>query len=136
VLNYNHNKDRTFIESISRPEKVEVMVNEFCRPRCLYRQAHYAHNSKDQLDGVIRPFEPARFCGASMTPPHSAHASDHPVVLTNAQVRELSDTYGIEHFKIVGRGVAFETVLEAYAYYLLKPEHRDSLKRLAHLALR
>jgi collagenase-like PrtC family protease len=131
VLNYNRNKDRAFIEGIEDREKIEVMVNEFCRPGCPWRTEHYLHNSKDQLDGTIRPF---RACDAGEGG-FFLHAPDHPVILTTEQVRALSDTYGIQHFKIVGRGVAFETVLESYAYYLLKPEYRDSLKRLARLAL-
>ena len=45
-------------------------------------------------------------------------------------MREAHDRFGIESFKIVGRGVAFQTVLEAYAYYLVRPEHREDVKRM------
>lgn len=32
--------------------------------------------------------------------------------------------------KSSGRGVAFQTVLEAYAYYLVRPEYREDVKRM------
>ena len=31
---------------------------------------------------------------------------------------------------VVGRGVAFQTVLEAYAYYLVRPKYREDVKRM------
>jgi collagenase-like PrtC family protease len=132
VLDYNRNRDHAFIEGIRHRERIEVMVNEFCRPACPHRTAHYRHNSRDQLDGMIRPF---RNCDAG-TGGFFAHAPDHPVILTDTQVRALSDRYGISHFKIVGRGVPFETVLESYVYYLLKPRYRDAVNKLARLTLK
>jgi collagenase-like PrtC family protease len=130
VLDYNRNKDRAFIEAIEDRDRIEVMANEFCRPGCPYRTEHYLHNSKDQLDGAIRPFRacdagPGRFF---------EHSADHPVILTNSEVRRLHTEHGISSFKIVGRGIPFETVLESYAYYLLKPEYRANIKALARIA--
>ena len=58
------------------------------------------------------------------------HEPGHPVIFTDREVRDLHDEYGIGYFKIVGRGVAFQTVLEAYAYYLVRPEYREDVKRL------
>ncbi len=42
----------------------------------------------------------------------------------------MHDIYHIENFKIVVRGVSFPTVLEAYAYYLVRSECREYVKRL------
>lgn len=58
------------------------------------------------------------------------HEPGHPVIFTDQEVRDLHDEYGIGYFKIVGRGVAFQTVLEAYAYYLVRPEYREDVKRM------
>ncbi|MDR1184300.1 MAG: hypothetical protein LBK67_05840, partial [Coriobacteriales bacterium] len=44
VLDYNRNKDREFISRIEDKDRIEVMVNEFCRPGCPYRTKHYLHN--------------------------------------------------------------------------------------------
>ena len=52
------------------------------------------------------------------------------MIFTDREVRDLHDEYGIGYFQIVGRGVAFQTVLEAYAYYLVRPEYREDVKRM------
>jgi collagenase-like PrtC family protease len=132
VLDYNRNKDRDFIDRIEDKDRIEVMVNEFCSPGCPHRAAHYLHNSKDQLNGVIRPF---RNCTIESSE-FFLHPSNHPVILTDDQVLALHNECGINNFKIVGRGIPFETVLESYAYYLLKPEYRTFVKSLVRLALR
>lgn len=125
VLNYNRNKDRAFIDAIEDKDKVEVMANEFCAYRCPHRQEHYLHNSEDQKSGRMRPFE----CVASKAD-FFDHKPGHPVIFTDDEVRMLHEETGIGYFKIVGRGVAFQTVLEAYAYYLIRPQYRDEVKRM------
>lgn len=125
VLNYNRHKDPAFLLSIEKPQKVEVMVNEFCQHGCPHRQEHYEHNSRDQLAGVMRPFE----CIAKHAD-FFDHDPGHPVIFTDKEVGDLSEIYGIECYKIVGRGVAFQTVLESYVYYLVKPNYRKDVKRL------
>ena len=125
VLDYNRHKDPTFLAAIEDPAKVEVMVIEFCVAGCPHRAEHYRHNSEDQLSGQMRPFP----CRANR-PEFFDHAPGHPVIFTDEEVRALHDSRGIEAFKIVGRGIAFQTVLEAYAYYLVRPEYREYVKRL------
>ena len=125
VLDYNRHKDPTFLEAIEDPGKVEVMVNEFCVQGCPHRREHYLRNSEDQMGGSMRPFE----CVAKRAD-FFDHEPGHPVIFTDDEVRRLHERYGIGYFKIVGRGVAFQTVLEAYAYYLMRPAYRDETKRL------
>ena len=125
VLDYNRHKDPAFLGAIEDPAKTEIMVNEFCAFRCPHRQEHYLHNSEDQRSGTMRPFE----CVAKRAD-FFDHAPGHPVIFTDQEVRDIHDAYGIGCFKIVGRGVAFQTVLEAYVYYLVRPEYRADVKRL------
>lgn len=124
VLNYNKNKDRSFIGGVAAPERLEVMVNEFCVAGCPHRAAHYRHNSEDQKDGAMHPFE----CAANKAD-FFAHEPSHPVIFTDDEVRALHDECGVQYFKIVGRGVPFATVLEAYVYYLVRPEYREDVRR-------
>ncbi len=131
VLDYNHNKDRVFIDAIVDKRKTEVMVNEFCAYRCPHRQEHYLHNSEDQRGGSMRPFE----CVAANADFFN-HQPGHPVIFTDDEVRLLHEETGIDSFKIVGRGVAFLTVLEAYVYYLIRPEYREEVKRMVMHATR
>ena len=125
VLDYNRHKDPAFLAALEDRDKVEVMVNEFCAYQCPHRAQHYLHNSEDQRSGAMRPFE----CVAKRAD-FFDHEPGHPVTFTDQEVRDLHDEYGIGYFKIVGRGVAFQTVLEAYAYYLVRPKYREDVKRM------
>lgn len=126
VLDYRRHKDSSFLKAIQEPGKVEVMVNEFCQRTCPCRQEHYLHNSADQMMGVMRPFECAAKSNAFFD-----HQPGHPVMFTDEEVRDMNEKFGIECYKIVGRGVSFSTVLEAYSYYLVKPSYRTEVNRLA-----
>lgn len=108
------------------------MVNKFCHKGCPHRQEHYMRDSQDQLDGVMRPFS----CTQPPTTAFFDHEPNHPVILTCDDVRAMHDEYGISHFKIVGRGTSFQTVLEAYVYYLAKPAYRDAVRRAVAMATR
>lgn len=125
VLNYTKHRDDDFLRRVEEPGRLEVMVNEFCHKGCSHRQEHYLRNSQDQLEGSIRPFA----CVQPSTTAFFNHESNHPVMLTCEDVRVMHDRYGISHFKIVGRGTSFFTVLEAYVYYLVKPAFRDAVRR-------
>ncbi len=131
VMDYQVHKDPAFLAALERPERAEVMVNEFCVKGCPHRLEHYRHNSQDQLGDAVTPFA----C------PHTkadffAHAPGHPVMFTAKEAQDLGERYGIRYFKIVGRGVPFATVLEALAYYLVKPEHQAQVKQAVEVSLR
>ena len=127
VLSYNAHKDPAVLDALAAPEKAEIMVNEFCVPGCPHRAEHYRHNSADQQDGVLRPF-PCK----SGRPDFFDHAPNHPVQFTAEEVADTSARFGISAFKIVGRGVAFATVVEALTYYLIRPEcHEEARAVLA-----
>ncbi len=125
VLDYNHNKDDSFLRKVAHPEKLEVMVNEFCMPHCPYRQEHYKHNSLNQLQGTIEPFA----CRANR-PDFFDHKPGHPTQFTCEEVQEIHQRYGISAFKIVGRGTVFQTQVESLCYYLIRPEYRDNVRNL------
>ncbi len=131
VLNYNHHKDPEFLGALAHPERCEVMVNEFCVPRCPHRQEHYLQNSQDQLSGNQRPFA----CVAKKAD-FFAHEPGHPVMFTVDEVRRAHERFGIDYFKIVGRGAPFATVLEALSYYLVRPEYRSDVKCLVAAQMR
>ena len=81
----------------------------------------------EKQDGVLRPF-PCK----SGRPDFFDHAPNHPVQFTAEEVADTSARFGISAFKIVGRGVAFATVVEALTYYLIRPEcHEEARAVLA-----
>ena len=126
VLDYNMNKNTDFIKGIENPGKVEIMVNEYCRPHCPYREQHYLQNSADQIEGVAHPF----YCSHQDGGEFFRHREGHPIYMTNNEILYTNNEFGISYFKIVGRGIAFETVLESYVYYLIKPLYRGQVKQM------
>ena len=124
VLNYNFGKDAEFLRQVKRPEKLEVMVNEYCQPACPKRQAHYLHNSRDQREGNLEAFA----CPAQK-PSFFSHPENHPILFTAQEAEATAREYGIEYFKIVGRGTSFEANLEALTYYLVRPEFHTQVKQ-------
>lgn len=123
VLDYDLHKDESFLAGIEHRERVEVMVNEFCMLHCPHREEHYLHNSRNQLESSLEPFP----CSA-VKPDFFKHESGHPTIFTDEEVATYSKSWGIERFKIVGRGTVFETQLESLAYYLVKPDYRSQVK--------
>ncbi len=129
VLDYNRNKDDEFLEKVSDPTRLEVMPNETCQPNCPLRQQHYIHNSQCQLDNMYRPFSCRKdhtIKGFTVPP------EDSPTLLRNEDVRRLYSTYGIFNYKIVGRSLSVKDNLNAYMYYLIRPEYRS----VAHAILK
>ena len=123
VLDYNHNKDKAFLSAVTDPARLEVMPNELCNPGCPHRQRHYEHNSRNQLLNQVTPFRDCKHEGPGFT----TRTQTSPTLLSNSDIRDLNCTYGIENYKIVGRGVTSELTLESYLYYLVRPEHRSGL---------
>ena len=125
VLDYNRNKDDDFLKKVSDPVRLEVMPNETCQPNCPIRQQHYIHNSRCQLDNVERPFKCSKDYESSKftVPP-----ADSPTLLTNEDVRRLYHGYGISNYKIVGRSLSVRSNLDAYLYYLIRPEFHSVAK--------
>lgn len=125
VLDYNRHKDAGYLSAIEKPNKAELMVNEFCVKGCPHRQQHYLHNSKNQRAGQLEAF-PCR----SNRPDFFDHAPNHPVMFTAEEASEAAVCHGIAHFKIVGRGAPLATLVEAYLHYLVEPIAHEAVRAL------
>lgn len=124
VLNYNLTRSKGVISQIAHPEKLEVMVNEYCTPGCPNRRRHYQHISLDQVRGSRTPFVCAF---AEARPPQALGflngLINGSVFLRNEDVRAYADELGVGSFKVVGRELARYDVVDSYLYYLIKPEY-------------
>lgn len=121
VLEYNLTHDEEFISRAAHPEKLEVMVNEYCTLGCPYRDAHYRAVSQAQLRGVEADF-PCRHEPAPQAFGFLQGLVEGDVFLKNADIRRYRDEYGVGTFKIVGRGLARYDIVDSYLYYLVRPE--------------
>lgn len=125
VLNYELNKRADVLELIESRGRLEVMVNELCRPGCPFRQEHYRVNSQDQLDGVHSGF---RKCDLSDSD-FCLHKPGSPTTFTAQEVSEFHERFGVQYFKIVGRGVNPFVTIDAYLHYLIEDGHRSYVAR-------
>ncbi len=127
VLDYNHNKDDVFLKQVMYPSKLEVMANEVCRPGCPTRRLHYEDESRCQLENIPSSFRcPDIYEGAGFT----TRTASSPTILGNDDIQRLNETYGISHFKIVGRNTSVGMYAEAYLYYLVRPMYRGVVEKI------
>ncbi len=133
VLDYNHNKDDAFLEKVSDPARLIVMPNELCILNCPYRQRHYESHSLDQLNHVTIPTFDCMNANKNGLGP----LSDQPnAILNNDDIRRLNSTYGITHFKIVGRTAVPKKSIDTYLYYLVRPEYRSAMRKILQKKLK
>ena len=125
VLDYDLNCDEPTLKALEPyADRIEILVDEICYPHCPKRKDHYADESLMQLtyDKDTR-YE----CTNKMTKPSFAEAMKRPHFIGNDKLPQYIER-GYRNFKIVGRGLPQEMVLESYLYYLVKPEFREFIK--------
>jgi len=125
VLDYDLNTDETTLKALEPyADRVEILVDEICYPHCPKRKDHYADESLMQLtfDKDTR-YE----CTNKMTKPSFAESMKRPHFIGNDKLPAYIER-GYCNFKIVGRGLPQEMVLESYLYYLVKEKDRDFVK--------
>ena len=127
VLNYNHNKDYEFLKQVRNPHRLEMMVNELCKPGCEYRQKHYESDSLQMLN-LAAPV----FCcqGGGEGPGFTTRIDNSPTILSNDEIRKLNNSFGISHFKIVGRAQSKQLNTESFLYYLIRPEYHSVVYKI------
>ena len=117
VLDYDHNKDFDFLNSIKKKKKCELLCNPVCSPNCPKRKAHYIKISKGQIDNE-----------------HSLNFPCQDQGRMYYQVKNLPnyigpndiDTYldmGYNHFKLEGRTAAPSDLIEILVDYLIKDDY-------------
>lgn len=122
VLDYDLNHDEAVLKELE-PEasRVEILVDEVCFPHCPKRSEHYRAESMQQIRGEYgKPFE----CPNIKKKPSFKEAMKRPSFISNEEIGSYIDR-GYVNFKIVGRGLPKEMVLDSYLYYLVKDEDRE-----------
>lgn len=125
VLDYDLNHNEEVLKALE-PEagRVEILVDEICFPGCPKRTEHYRDESLRQLT-----FDrgPAYDCPNKKTVPCFEESKKRPAFISNEEIGSYIDR-GYVNFKLVGRGLPQEMVLDSYMYYLVKDEHRDYIR--------
>lgn len=125
VLDYDLNHNEEVLKSLeSEASRIEILVDEICFPNCPKRTAHYKDESLRQLTfDKGTPFD----CPNKKTVPSFKEAMKRPSFISKDEIGSYIDR-GYVNFKVVGRGLPKEMVIESYLYYLVKDEHREFIK--------
>ena len=127
VLDYDLNHDEKVLTELEPcADKVEILVNETCQPHCPQRAAHYREISKYQLE-----FDTSiRFICTDPSPEKRLFKGcmKRPSFISYEQIDEYV-VRGFKNFKIVGRGEGKEFYVDSLIYYLVKPEHKDFIRK-------
>ena len=122
VLDYDLNHDEKVLSALeSVADRIEILVDEICFPGCQKRKKHYEDEALMQLTyekGTVVP------CPNRTTRPSFAECKKRPSFISNEEIDGYIER-GYTNFKIVGRGLPQDMVLESYLYYLVKEEERE-----------
>ena len=126
VLDYDLNHDEKVLNELAPyADRIEILADEICFPNCPKRKAHYKSESLMQLRFErAAPYD----CPNKKTRPEFKECMKRPAFISADEVGEYADKWGYRNFKLVGRGLPMDMVLDSYVYYLVKQECRDEMR--------
>ncbi|MBR6380786.1 MAG: hypothetical protein IKS07_03805 [Lachnospiraceae bacterium] len=125
VLDYDLNHDEAALAALEpEAERIEILVDEICFPKCPKRAEHYRDEGLMQLR-----FERAKAypCPNREKRPTFAECKKRPAFIDKDEIASYAER-GFVNFKLVGRGLPPELVKESYLYYLPKEEKREFVR--------
>lgn len=123
VLDYRFNPNKDFHKLLINKDKIELLINAYCSPKCTKRAKHYELLSRLQLEqgDTCSPY--CNYLATSFI-----DCLEFPTVIKKDELYGYFVDQGFKHFKIEGRTMHIVDVLESYIYYLVKPEYQDRLR--------
>lgn len=127
VLDYDLNHNEEVLKRLEEQGsgKIEILVNEVCTPGCTRRTEHYEQQSRAQLEFDVKDIFPCPNANPNKT---FAECMKRPAFISNKEIGNYIER-GFVNFKIAGRGMPPQYVLDAYLYYLVKEEKREFIKK-------
>lgn len=127
VLDYDLNHNEAVLKKLEEhgSGKIEILVNEVCTPGCTRRAEHYEQQSRAQLNFDVKDIFPCPNANPNKT---FAECMKRPAFISNEEIGSYIKR-GFVNFKIAGRGMPQQYVLDAYLYYLVKDEKREFIKK-------
>ena len=138
VLDYNHNNNFEFLETLPHKEKCEFLLNAICVSNCKFRGEHYRYLGKQQIFvNEILPF--AGENAFSIVPkgekefrcPYNTslkNGTNQKTYISPEAVYEKYLPMGFSNFKIEGRTYTHAEMLEEYIKYIVRPECADEVR--------
>ena len=123
-----NNTDTLF--NLKHIDKIEVLVNHYCRDNCPNRQAHYTAIGQAQLNYTELHFPDCKYTARNFY----TLMENRSFITTDLLYGKYKDA-GFKHFKVDGRAHAPRNVIESFVYYLVKPEYRDKIRMFIYQSL-
>lgn len=125
VLDYDLNHDETVLKALEpQASKVEILVDEICYPNCPKRLEHYKAESFQQLLGKPdKPFD----CPNIKTRPTFSVCKERPAFISKKELPKYIER-GFENFKLVGRDLPEDFLVDSLMYYLVKDEDSEFIR--------
>lgn len=123
VLRKHKNDDIEFLQSIKHKEKIEILTNETCVENCPRAYTHYLEYAKKTLHIAKADEKLELSCPYDRKYPRQKFYSS-PLCITREKIKEIYEPMGFQHFKISGRGVDPEVIID-YAHFMVKPEWKE-----------
>ena len=126
VLDYDlNNNEKVLLELAPEAERIEILVNEVCYPNCPKRTEHYRQQSLLQLEFDTNTNFP---CPNNRSGNRKfAECRTRPAFISNEQIGSYIDR-GYVNFKIAGRGMPLEYLVDSYVYFLVKEEYGELIR--------
>ena len=126
VLDYDLNHDETVLRELEPlANRVEILVNEICTPGCLNRTVHYKAESLSQLEfDRTTTFQ----CPYHNAKRDFSECMKRPAFISNEEIDSYIER-GYVNFKIAGRGLSQEFLIDSYLYFLVKEESREFIRK-------
>ena len=125
VLDYDLNHDEEVLKTLEPyADRIEILVDEICFPKCPKRKDHYQDEGHAQLtfdrDEVFR-------CPNRNTMPVFKESMSRPSFIGNDDIGSYIDR-GYVNFKLVGRGLPVTLLIDSYVYYLAREDEQKYVR--------
>lgn len=125
VLDYDLNHDEETLKLLEpQADRIEILVNEVCTPGCPRRAEHYAQQSRAQLEFDVNDLFD---CPNTNKRKSFSECMRRPAFISNEEIDSYIDR-GFVNFKIAGRGMPQDYVLDSYLYFLVKDDQREFIR--------
>lgn len=122
VLDYDHNKNFEYLQTIPNKEKCELLCNPVCKPNCPNRKNHYTAISFAQLNFMSDNTQ----CQDMAKPFYEA--KNNPAFISIEDINNVYAPMGFQHFKLEGRTGRATDWIEMILYYLVKEKYHDEIR--------
>jgi hypothetical protein len=127
VLDYDHNKNFEFLNSIENKDKCELLCNAVCQSGCPRRQYHYEVISQCQLDFDKKKLE--NFGCQYTREDNLDGAKKNSNFISPEDINNIYLPMGFKNFKLEGRTMHPLDFIEVLLYYLIKDECKSQVRR-------